>query len=174
MDFFIMETWKDVPNYYGLYQVSDLGRVKSLRFNKELILKLETSTKNYFICTLYKNKKAKRFYVHQLVSMAFLNHTPNGITLVVNHKNFNRKDNRLENLEVVKNRENTNQKHLKSTSKYTGVSWNKHAKKWVSGIHINGKRKYLGCFDNELDAYYMYENALKNLLDINVNKKPSN
>ena len=96
----------------------------------------------YFNVGLSKDGVQKRYQVHQLVSIAFLNHKPNGFEKVVNHKNFDKLDNRLENLEIVSNRENSNQKHIKSSSSYTGVNWDSRKKKWISKIHINNKLFY--------------------------------
>ena len=167
------EIWKDIPEYEGYYQVSNLGRVKSLsrlRFNnggkftsKEKILKAGT-TDGYFCVALSKNAKQKTFRVHQLMAMAFLNHTPCGLNLVVNHINFDRKDNRIENLELVTARENANKKHIKSSSKYTGVCWDKSRSKWVSHITIDNKQKFLGYFNCELSASKAYQNKLKEIL----------
>ena len=144
------EIFKDVKGFEGHYQISNLGRVKSLARKgnlKEKILKGSTIASGYLTVLLYKDGKTKGKYVHQLVAEAFLNHIPNGKTstsTVVNHINFNRADNRLENLELTTMRENTNRKHLKSSSDAVGVSWSKHANKWQSGITINGKVVYLG------------------------------
>ena len=109
------EIWKDIKNYGGLYQVSDLGNIKSLerkvdngyciRTVKEKVLKSVVSFQGYFIVSLHKNGEQKTLKIHQLVAIAFLNHTPDGHTLVVNHINFNKKDNRLDNLEIVTARE---------------------------------------------------------------------
>jgi hypothetical protein len=63
----------------------------------------------------------------------------------------------------VTSRANTNRKHLKSSSKYTGVSWHKSANKWMAYIQINDKRKYLGLFTDELSASLAYQNALKEI-----------
>lgn len=103
--------------------------------------------------------------IHKLVAMAFLNHTPDGTQIfVINHKNFDKMDNRVENLEIVTSRENSNKKHLSSTSKYTGVSWNKNTNKWRADIYINSKLNYLGLFTNEIEASNAYQNALKQIL----------
>ena len=154
-----LEIWKTVPNYDN-YEVSNLGRVKSNYRNK--ILK-PTKGKPYFKVGLYKDKKQKKFCVHQLVAMAFLNHNPCGYNIVINHKNFNGYDNRLSNLELVTQRENSNKKHLKSSSKYTGVSWYKKYKKWMAYIYINGKLKNLGYYDNEEEAKEIYLQTLKTI-----------
>lgn len=154
-----IEIWKTIPNYKD-YQVSNLGRVKSLNYRntkKEKILKLSKNNHGYLSCGL----NCKIFKVHQLVAIAFLNHKPNGFNLVVNHKDFNKTNNNVNNLEIVTMRENTNQKHLKSTSKYIGVSWNKAAKKWKCELTFNKKRKYLGYFENEYEAHLAYVKFIK-------------
>ena len=85
--------------------------------------------------------------------------------LVINHINFDKKDNKVSNLEIVTNRENSNRKHLKSTSKYTGVSFEKDRNKWVAQIKINGKRVLLGRFSNEIDASNAYQSKLKEIIN---------
>ena len=160
----MIEEWKDIPNYEGVYLISNLGNIKSVKFGKERVLKPQTNTKGYFIVGLYKDKKMKSKQIHQLVATTFLNHTPCKLELVVNHINFDKKDNRLDNLEIVTNRENSNRKHLKSTSKYTGVSFEKDRNKWLAQIRIEGKVKKLGRFDSELDASNAYQKELKTIL----------
>ena len=110
----------------------------------------------------------KKFYVHKLVAIAFLNHTPCGNKLVINHKDFNISNNRLCNLEIITNRENCNRKHIPSYSNYTGVQWCKSKNRWRSRIQVNGKDKHLGYFKNEYDAHLAYQ---KELQKINENLK---
>jgi hypothetical protein len=157
------EIWKDVIDYEGLYQVSSIGRVKSLNYlrsGKERILKNGKDSDGYMILILSKRLIRKTGRVHQLVAESFIDKDYKSKGLVVNHKNFKRDDNRLENLELTTQRENNNKKHLPSSSKYTGVSWQKRLKKWKCTISISGKNKYLGVFDNEKEASDYYEAAL--------------
>ena len=95
------ETWKSIPSYEGLYQVSSLGNVKSLKFGKERILTNTIRSDGYSVAGLSKNGIEKKIKTHQLVAMAFLEHKPNGYTLVVDHINGNPSDNRLENLRIL-------------------------------------------------------------------------
>ena len=168
------EEWNDVVDYEGIYKVSDLGRVKSLArivlkkgkypfLCKERILRPTIGENGYFrvVLTLNLTKKIKR--IHKLVAMAFLNHTPCGYELVINHKNFIRTDNRKLNLEIITVRENTNQKHLNSSSEYVGVRWCSNANKWRSDIRINGLKKYPRYFFNEIDAHNAYQKALSEI-----------
>ncbi len=165
--FMELEVWKDVKGYEGMYQVSNLGNVKSLdRINsvganlKGVFLKPGLNPSGYCIVAFCKNGKLKTHTIHQVVAESFLNHVRCGYKLVVNHKDLNNKSN---NLEIVTNRENSNQKHIKSSSQYVGVTWNKLSKKWKAHIRINGKRKHLGYFINEYDAHLSYEKALTEL-----------
>jgi hypothetical protein len=168
------EIWKDIPEYEGFYQVSNLGRVKSLprewisgrggvyKHNGK-ILKMTKDEKNYLRVGLQVNKKNKVYQVHQLVAMAFLGHKPCGMKLVVDHINDNPSDNCLENLQIVTTRFNAYKSQGKYSSKYKGVSLHSVNKNWVAQININGKRKHIGSFDCEIKAHQAYENALKNL-----------
>ena len=61
------EIWKDIKEYEGLYQVSNLGRVKSLKFGKEKILKPLKFTKGYLGVRLYKDLAVKTITIHRLV-----------------------------------------------------------------------------------------------------------
>lgn len=166
------EVWKDVKNYEGYYQVSNLGRVKSLpkRWSpKENILKPSIEGGGYLQVVLYIDTRKKTIKVHQLVAEAFLGHTRCGFKLVVNHINFDKLDNRVENLEIVTARENCNKKHLSSTSEYVGVYWRKDVSKWCSRIQIDNKNINLGLFDNELEAAKYYKDAVRSASE---GKKP--
>lgn len=107
-----MEIWKDIKGYEGLYQVSNMGRVKSLgndKTRKERILNLKPKSNGYIEVTLYKNSEREYKYVHRLVAEHFL---PNPDNLPqVNHKidDFeHRSDNRVENLEWCTAKYNNN------------------------------------------------------------------
>jgi hypothetical protein len=157
------EIWKDIPDYEGMYQVSNLGRFKSLKFGKELILKETLSSSGYKMVGLFKDSKLNGFSIHQLIAVTFLNHTANGHNLIVDHINNNKLDNRLENLQIISHRKNLSKDKKNKTSKYTGVSWNKLKNKWVAQIRINGIVNYLGQFDIEQEASNAYQLKLKTL-----------
>jgi len=160
----ITEIWKELKDYEGNYEVSNFGKVKSIKFEKEIILKPRLNKSGYYYVNLWKNGKSKSINVHQLVAIAFLNHIPNRHKLVVNHINFIKTDNTVENLEVISHRKNTNKKHLTSTSKYVGVFWGNKIKKWRSAIVLNGKQIHLGTFIDELEAAKAYNNKLNEIL----------
>jgi hypothetical protein len=96
------EEWKSIPNYEGLYEVSSLGRLKSLTRNKIL----SPSKEHGYFKTTISNKIKKKYAIHQLVAMAFLGHEPCRHKLVVDHINENKLDNRVENLQIITNKEN--------------------------------------------------------------------
>jgi len=158
------EVWKDVVGYDGLYQISNLGRVKSYNRNRERILKANVGTSGYYYLNLYMYEKQKKVMIHQLVAESFLDHSPSGHKIIVDHINHNKLDNRVENLQLITQRENLSKDKFRKnfTSKYTGVSWYKTSKKWRAAIQINGKEKRLGLFTNELEAANAYQDALKN------------
>lgn len=168
------EIWKDIVGYEGLYQVSNLGNVKGLPRQllmkgkypytcKEKMLKPGKNKRGYCSVVLSINSIEKTFKVHQLVAMAFLGHKPCGMELVVDHKNNNKSDNRLENLQIITNRENCSKDVKNKTSKYTGVNWRNDTKKWTARITINKKQINLGCYDCELKAHYVYMQELKKI-----------
>lgn len=104
------EIWKDIKEYYGLYQVSNMGNVKSLNYNhtkEEKILRLGVDRNGYLIVNLYKNGKCKSLRVHRLVLRTF-NPVENMDKLEVNHKDENKKNNNLDNLEWCSRSYNNN------------------------------------------------------------------
>ena len=157
------EKWREVKGFEGIYNVSSFGRVKSLKFRKEKILKNGESSVGYCMVVLSKSCITFARTVHQLVAESFLGHAPCGFKLVINHIDFNKLNNFYLNFKIVTNRENSNKKHIKSSSQYTGVSWNKINQKWVSHIFINRRLKHLGYFDNEYHAHLAYQKALADI-----------
>lgn len=90
------EIWKDVVGYEGLYQVSNLGRVKSVRKNTVMSTP-KNKTDCYLRVNLKRNGTQKQRLVHRLVAIAFIDN-PNNLPFI-NHKNEHKWDNRVENLE---------------------------------------------------------------------------
>jgi hypothetical protein len=155
-----MEIWKTIPDYED-YQVSSLGNVKSLKWGKERILKTALDSKGYFNVVILKDKKQKSFRIHKLVAMAFLGHTPDGTNkIVVDHINNVRTDNRLENLQLITNRENCCKDKRDGSSSFAGVSWHKKSGKWRASFFYNKVYIDLGLFEQESQARDAYNLAL--------------
>ena len=105
------EIWKDIKGYEGLYQVSNLGRVRSIdrrdrlgRHFKGRVLSQCKQRGNYLYVQLQKNGKSKPSKIHRLVAQAFIPNPENKAT--VNHKYCNKGNNVVENLEWCTNLEN--------------------------------------------------------------------
>jgi len=159
-----IEVYKDIIGYEGHYQISVLGNVKSLKRNSERILSPSIyKTKGYYRICLYKNSKRKSCYIHQLVAITFLGHTPNGNESVIDHIDHDKTNNKLENLQIISNRENLTKDKWRYnlSSSYIGVSFNSNKNKWESSIYVKGKSYHLGYYDNETNAAQEYNNALE-------------
>lgn len=106
------EIWKDIPNFEGLYQVSNFGRVRSFLINKNgKLIKIQLTPTGYCHVCLIKNGKQTRRYVHHLVYEAFVGIIPKvdwKNELEINHKDENKRNNRVENLELVTHKQNAN------------------------------------------------------------------
>lgn len=113
------EIWQDICGFEGIYQVSNLGRIKTLdkwlksgnksqRLSTERIIKPIIQHSGYAHVGLWKNQKCKQCRVHRLVAQAFCENDNPEIKTQVNHINENKLDNRAENLEWVTPKENTN------------------------------------------------------------------
>ena len=115
-----IEIWKDIEGYEGYYQVSNMGRVKSvertvpngygpngsMRTIKEKILKQGKTTHGYCFVVLCVNHAKKNFFTHRLVAKAFLTN-PHNYT-EINHKSENKEENFVENLEWCDRKYNCN------------------------------------------------------------------
>lgn len=133
------EEWQDIAGYEGLYQVSNLGRVKSLNYKrtgKEIIL-VPGNCRGYLFVTLYKNGKVKSYYLHRLVGQAFLENPDNSPE--VNHIDQNKQNNCISNLEWC-------------SSKYN----NRYSNAKKVGCFKDGKliKKYDAIADVEKEGFY--------------------
>ena len=170
------EIWKDIPNYEGLYQASNLGRIKSLKrvvcksdgtiqTFKERILKYGID--KYYQVALSKNGIQRTIRVHKLVAICFLNHKPDGLKEVVDHIDNNPLNNCVSNLQLTTNRHNSSKDKSGGTSKYIGVSWHKSSKKWRASLSHKSIKYDLGYFKNEIEAHKAYQAKLKEINDTN-------
>ena len=169
------EVWKDIPTFEGLYQVSNFGRVKSLSrkicnhqgcyiSQERLLNPFLCKSRGYPTIRIMNNQIKKSFPVHQLVAICFLNHTPCGHKLVIDHIDNDKLNNKVENLQIISSRQNASKDKKNKTSKYTGVSWNKNRKLWASQIFVNKKQIKIGFFTDEYEAHLAYQNYLKEII----------
>lgn len=154
----VHEIWKEISGYDGLYEISNLGRVKSYRRDKEngfvlSNLMMGPKRKRYPSITLFKDKKKKHFRIHHLVMNAFVGPRPEG--LIVDHVDNNPMNNNVDNLRYTSYRENNTKDRVGKTSKYPGVHRDRY-NNWVSQIKENGRMVYLGYFKKEHDAFLAY------------------
>lgn len=169
--------WQDIAETNNLYQINNLGQIKRKRHsvarishknNASMVLK-EKILKNqilngYNACWIYCNGKSKCFYVHRLLAKYFLSNPLN--YGYVNHKDNNRLNNNLDNLEWCSFQQNCFQKYKykkNASSKYKGVSWSKRDKKWGSKIGFNNKTINIGFFSAEKEAALAYNEKAKEL-----------
>ena len=104
-----VEIWKDIVGYENLYQASNWGRVKSFKWGKERILRAVKNNKGYLVVNLWKDGKRKQFSVHLLVAQAFIpNDDPERKTQINHIREFEKTNNRVENLEWCTPKENSN------------------------------------------------------------------
>jgi len=151
----IKEIWKDIPGYEGLYQVSNLGRVRSLNYHRSgqvRVLSLGKLNKGYLGVGLCKNGKMKTYKVHRLVAIAFI---PNPLNLPeVNHKDENKENNFVwvnedgtidlekSNLEWVTAKQNSNHgsRNQRVAEKLCGIFINRsNQSKRVAQYSLKGK-----------------------------------
>jgi len=106
-----MEEWRDVKGYEGIYRVSNCGGLIHYRDGKWQSLSIKNRYGWYLTIRLFKDGKVETKRIHRLVYEAFVGEIPNGYA--VHHKDFNRQNNRVENLEVLSKKEHT-KKHCEA------------------------------------------------------------
>lgn len=111
------EEWRDIKNYEGYYQISSFGRVRSVDrlitrsdervycLKSQILKPFQGKTCNYLSIQLSKNNICEKFMIHRLVAYEFLGLHKDSL-LEVNHKDGNRHNNRVCNLEVVTHQQN--------------------------------------------------------------------
>lgn len=117
---FEQEIWKDIEGYEGYYKISNLGNVKSIPRNgtikKEKILTPVKNQDGYLKVLLSKNGKRKSVSIHRLVANAFIKNNLNKLT--VNHKDGNKLNNKISNLEWATHKEQTNHAYKNNLIKH--------------------------------------------------------
>lgn len=180
-----MENWKEIPGYEGLYEVSDLGRVRSMdhtvpcKGNKTRLVKgklkesFPISRTGYHITTLSKNNDLSTFTVHQLVALAFIPDFTKGTHL--NHIDGVKTNNHLSNLEITNPSLNGLHAYKLGLSKKVGESIYNHVtylknpkakSKWAVSIRHNGKSCFgWKTFKTELEAAHYADELLDSIGD---------
>lgn len=146
------ETWKDILNYEGLYQISSLGNVKSLIKSTtkkiktpggyrqlERILKPALNNGGYFIVTLSKNNHHKTCPIHKLVATAFIPNTNNKPQ--INHIDCNKLNNSVKNLEWVTAQENSEHAILNGLTTFEHLRGENHKNSKLTKKKINQIRE---------------------------------
>lgn len=131
------EKWKDIKNYEGFYQISDRGRVRSvdryinsskgIRFIPSKELKLTDNGNGYLIVGLWKYGKRKNYYIHRLVAQHFLNNWDENF--VVDHIDYNRKNNKINNLRILTQLDNV--RHSSINMHKPHRSWTDNGEKYI-------------------------------------------
>ena len=157
-----LEIWKDIAGYEN-YQASNLGRIRSIKFDKIKILKLSMTIDGYPTVIMCINGKRLCKKVHVLVAITWQGYEPQGRKFCVHHINSIKTDNRSDNLQIVNWRQNTSIERTSKSGLPTGVSFISKRKKYKSGIFINGKVKNLGYFSSVEEAHQAYQTKLNNI-----------
>lgn len=137
-----VESWADIPGYEGLYQASTFGNIRSIYGRKKRLRPAKYSRK-YLQVTLYNGGRKECCAVHRLVALAFL---PNPQNLPeVNHKDENKLNNRLDNLEWCTRAYNNSygtaiERHVQNTDYYSPAYIDARRKRMVAVLqYIDGK-----------------------------------
>jgi len=158
----IPEIWKDINGFDGRYQVSNFGDVRNAL--KGFIMKSHATTKGYRQIMLQKNGKKTSRRVHRLVAQAFILDYCH--KLQVNHKDLDKTNNRLYNLEMETNTGNQLHSH-RARKRKRGVYPYKGGK-FLACIRVEKKLIHLGYFEKKNDAYEAYRDEYRKT----YNKEP--
>ena len=158
------EIWKDIKGHIGVYQASNLGRIKSLyrkssngRNLKERLLSQGLNGGGYHMVVLRKAGKSTSKTVHRLIARTFLDNYSE--ELEVDHRDRDRLNNLVSNLRMATRKQNSANmgKALNCSSKFKGVCYHKRGRVWEVNIRANKIRKYLGRFKTEIEAAEKYD-----------------
>jgi hypothetical protein len=161
------EEWRDIPEYEGVYQVSNLGNLKRMagskfnkltkRYNKDAILSYRAKNSRYIEVGLWKNNIGQRYKLHRLVATVFISNPESRPE--VNHIDGNKKNNCVDNLEWVTRSENIkhafrtglNKANKSNKGKFLG---NHPCSKPI--VELDGHGKITGVFSSIKEATIKY------------------
>lgn len=161
------EQWVYIKGYDGQYMISNFGRVKSFKNWKDSdgrVLKTSINSWGYIVIGLSYRGENKTHTLHHLVWDHFGNMPRDGRKLQIDHKDGDKTNNHIYNLQLLSQRDNTVKYHKSRCDKknrYIGAYPNK--KKWMSLIYVDGKSIFLGNYDTPEQAHTAYLNAKSNL-----------
>jgi hypothetical protein len=157
--------YAEIEGYNGYYRITDNGELH----NPKKRMKTYRLKCGYDAIILTFNKKRKHFLIHRLVATYFISNPDN--KKEVNHKDCNKLNNNVCNLEWVTSSENQKhavangrcqylfdrpntlgKKHKSTVSKYHNVGWDKSRSKWIAKINVKGKSMFMKRFDDENSA----------------------
>lgn len=159
-----IEIWKDIEGYEGMYQVSNMGRVRALdrvkpnsggQIAKGHILPQSDNGHGYRFVSLWKFNKGRRFYVHRLVASAFIPN-PNNFP-IINHKDENKSNNRYENLEWC-------------TQKYN-INYGNHMKRLKESYIANGNNRPIDVYDMKGTFLKTFDCSNEVCKEIGINRR---
>lgn len=166
----LIEQFKPIRNYEGLYEISNWGNIRTLLYSKKLgdpphLLRTASNSHGYVCGILTKDKIPTSFKIHHLVWDHFGDKPRNGHKLQIDHIDGNKTNNFIGNLRLLSNRDNITAWHRKNRLNKipTGVQFIKDINKYQSRICINYKFISLGYYDNINDASLAYQNKLKSI-----------
>ena len=143
------------------YSISNFGNVKNSKTNR--ILKLKNHRQGYKEIQLYKNGKCKKFKVHRLVGISFLENPDN--KPMIDHIDENKANNNVKNLRWATRKDNScnRGKPKNNTTGFKGVSFYKPLNKYKAYININGKIKHLGYYETAEQASKIYDDKAEKI-----------
>jgi len=169
----LIEIWKPIKNYEGLYEISNYGRVKSLakswiagfntiRTKPTTVLREMINNHGYKQVILSGNGKRKTIKISLLIWDHFGDKPRNGRKLQVDHIDNIKTHDWIWNLQLLSQVDNLIKYHKAQTytSKYIGVIFRDDMQKWIAEIQLEKKKYHLGSFDTEILAYKEHKRAL--------------